>query len=521
MVLPKISNPLVNIIAPLIPNLTPFALDGLSTDGFPVSDFQKQTEMYNLLEEWYEGEPLNVVIVDEKTGKTVDKYPIKINPIKGTCKKHAARVIGQNVDSIRFGGLPFQLLPEMDKGKKKIGETIRKALLRVLTYNGFGAQFLSTTIRGQYLGGNVLMAKWIPESKQIEVSTPSPKEFVGIADGSNYNRLREAWIVREISLSDAEALGYKRNILEDRYFYIEHWTKDKYKIQVNNQTLQLGGQMQEGDNPFKLVPFVYVPHIRVNNFLGDSLITETIKGVIRELNLRWADIGDAVSDDSHDYVAVRNVQGGISTINVGDNRPVLDLGSASGIGGTSDPDMFAVGTKSASEPMLKFSQDLYQIYRREANHPAVADGEDEGSQRSSLTLNVRMAPLVDEAEFERLFWTIGLTEFTKVLLTIMSVKKQNGITEEMIDTPFTVQWQPMLPKDREALSTEVAVRAKNKVTSRKALNAMYGDIQDVDEDMEQIKEETELDQTQSPFGQSKPQPKQPEGINGSQGNIQR
>jgi hypothetical protein len=171
--------------------------------------------------------------------------------------------------------------------------------------------------------------------------------------------------------------------------------------------------------------------------------------------------------------------------------------------------------------MLKFSQDLYQIYRREANHPAVADGEVEGSQRSSLTLNVRMAPLVDEAEFERLFWTIGLTEFTKVLLTIMSVKKQNGITEEMIDTPFTVQWQPMLPKDREALSTEVAVRAKNKVTSRKALNAMYGDIQDVDEDMEQIKEETELDQTQSPFGQSKPQPKQPEGINGSQGNIQR
>jgi len=161
--------------------------------------------------------------------------------------------------------------------------------------------------------------------------------------------------------------------------------------------------------------------------------------------------------------------------------------------------------------MAKFSSDLYIIYRREVNHPAVADGEDEGSQRSSLTLGVRMAPLVSEAEMERLFYSVGLVQFAGILLNIMFVKNLFNITKEMLETQFLVQWNSMLPKDREALTTEVAVRSKNKLGSNKHLMGLFGDIQDTDEELDQIRSEKDLITASTPFGgnvsKDKPPPK--------------
>jgi hypothetical protein len=465
----------------------PFSLEKIK--GFPYIQFNEQLEMYQVYEQWYKGEPLEVTITDKNTNKPVEKYPIKINPLKGTCKAHAARVIGQNTDSIRFAGVPFVLEPDVDKAQKVIGEKTKDALLKIFTANGFGASFLSTCIRSQYLGGSILASKWLPLEMSVEISTPSPKECFCVPDGANFHRLREAWIVKEISESDARALGYVKRLMDNRFWYIEHWTKTDYRIQVNDQVVYLNDIPQEGPNPYKKVPVVYIPHIRVDNFLGDSIVTESVKGIIREINIRWADIGDAVGTDAHDILAARNVNGTITPINVG-GRIILDLGSQSGIGGAADPDLFTVGTKSASDAMLKFVEELYQVYRRETSHPAVADGEDEGSQRSSLTLSVRMAPLVDEAEFERLFWTIGILEFINVLLNIMLVHKQNDVTKEMLDIPFIVQWQPMLPRDHEALSTMAAVRSKNKITSNKQLNRLFGDVRDTEEDAEEIKDES-------------------------------
>lgn len=464
--------------------------------------YEDQLALYKIYEDWYNGVPLQVTTLDENTGKSVEKFPIKINPLKGTCQKHAATVMGQGMDSIRFGGLPFQIIPDVKKGKKKDGETIKDALMKVFVANQLGATFLSNCIISQYYGGSLIQAKWLPKTSSIEISTPNPKEFIGIPDGVNYWRLREGWITKEITKADAKELGYVPKYDENQFLYVEHWTKEYFKIMVNGVTAKFPGSdlAQEGANPFKMVPIVYIPHIRTTGFLGESIVTETVKGVIKEMNLRMADIGDAVSIDSHGYVAVRNVRGSIQTTYVGDGRPILNLGSTSGIGNDPTPDMFAVKTESVSEPMSSFCDDLYKIYRREVNHPAVADGEDEGSQRSSLTLSVRMAPLVSEAEMERLFYTVGITEFARVLLTMMSKKNLFDIKEDMIEIPLIVQWQSMLPRDREALTTEAAVRSKNKLGSNKHIMGLFGDIQDTDEELEQIRAEKDLVQTTRPFG---------------------
>ena len=491
---------LTNVSTALFGTTTAFSLRDL--EGFPYTQYEDQLAMYKIFEDWYEGIPLQITTLDEKTGKQVEKYPIKINPLKGTCQKHAATVMGQGMDSIRFGGLPFQLIPDVEKGKKKEGETIKKALMKVFLANQLGATFQSNCITSQYYGGSLLQAKWVPKTASIEISTPNPKEFVGVPDGVNYWRLREGWIVKNITEADAKEYGYTPKYQETQFLYIEHWTKEKFKIMVNGEVAKFPGSdlSQEGDNPFEMVPIIYIPHIRTSRFLGESIITETVKGIIKELNLRMADIGDAVSVDSHGYIAVRNIRGNIQTIFVGDGRPILNLGSTSGIGNDPVPDMFPIATKSASEPMSKFTEDLYKIYRREVNHPAVADGEDEGSQRSSLTLAVRMAPLVSEAEIERLFYSVGITEFARILLTMMSMKSLHDIKKEMIETMLIVQWQSMLPRDREALTTEAAVRSKNKLGSNKHIMGLFGDIQDTDEELEQIRAEKDLVQPASPFG---------------------
>ena len=481
--------PLSRLFNNTFPGLAPFELRDL--EDFPYTRYVEEQELYQVYEDWYNSVPLNQTITDAQSGKVVEKYPIKINPLRGTAQKHASTVIGQNVDSIRFGGLPFQLIPDLPKEEKGRKDKIRKALLKIFEQSSFGAQFLSNCIRSQYLGGSVIAAKWLPDEKRIEISTPSPKDFIGIPTGADYWNLRKGWIVKEISEFDAKSYGYEPKGNESKFWYIEYWTKTDYKIMINGHVLKFPGNdiAMEGKHTWGKVPIIYTPHLRLNGFLGEPILTETVKGVIKELNLRWADIGDAVSDDAHGYVAVRNVRGTVTTINVGDGRPVLDLGSTTGMANEPQPDMFSINMKSASEPMLALGGELFKIYRRETNHPAVADGEDEGSQRSSLTLATRMAPLVAEADMERVFHTVGITHFANILLTIMADKKLEEISKEDVETSLIMQWQSMLPKDRESLTQEAAVRSKNHLGSNQHLMGLFGDINDEDEEMEKIAEE--------------------------------
>lgn len=478
-------------MASIITAITPFTLQSLP--DFPYDQWRAQQELYDSLEYIYSGEALDVKLTDPSSGKSTDKYPIKLNPLKGTAKKHASTVFGQNVDSIRHGGLPFQIIPDLDKEQKDIAQKFQDVIMKVLASNNFGTGMYGSTITSQYLGGAVIAAKFLPEENRIEVHFPNPKEFLGIPKGANYWNLMEGWIVKEITEKEARYYGYIPKMGETKFYYIEKWTETEYKIMVNGEVIAFksNGIKQEGEHGYGRVPIIYVPHIREDGFIGQPIITDAVEGIIKELNLRWADIGDAVSEDSHSFVAVRNIRGSVKVLTI-DGRPVVDLGSNTGISSNElQPDMFAVRTQSASSPMIAFGEELMDAYRREVNHPAVADGEDEGSQRSSLTLTTRMWPLVAEAEAERLFWTSGLIEFTRILTSIMVSKNMEGATKEMLDYPLIVQWQPMLPRDREALVQEAGVRASNDLGSKRHLMGLFGDVQDTETMLEEVIDEKE------------------------------
>jgi hypothetical protein len=437
---------------------------------------------------------LDEQVKDVTTGKTIDRFPIKINPLKGTCRKHTTVLFGLTIDSIRLGALPIKIIPNTNKEKDRAhAKEVAQKVSDIFTANNAMSLFIENGIKSQYLGGCIFAVRWRPDLQKIELTAPGASEFIAIPDGTNYFSLKEAWIVREITATEARSYNSDFTDESQKYYYVEHWTRTTYKITVNDVVILYNGEAMEGENPFGVVPMVYIPHIRDDGFYGSSLVTDAVKGIIKEMNLRWADLGDAISDDAHEILAVRNVQNGIKPILLGDGRTVLDLGSSNSLvpGGDDKPDLVAIKTQSASVPMITFGQILDGLYRREVDHPSVADGEDQGSQRSSLTLTTRMWPLVSHVEMERMFWTTGLKTLISIMLKFMAVKKIDGIKENDAKIEFTIEWPPMLQRDREVLVNEVAIRGKNKIGSIKHLMGLFDDIEDPELEWKRILEETE------------------------------
>ncbi len=461
--------------------------------GFPYITYQNRITIYEELAAWYSGEKLIKFDVDQATGRKVELYPLRINPLKSTAEKHVTVLLGESMGAVEAGGLPIKLnvIGKTTRNKAREKE-LEKIISQVLLDSNLGAAIQQTATESQYLGGSVYCVDWIPADGKLRISTVKPQEFIGEVYGRDNWRLRNAWIVRAISYDEAKSLGVDLGE-NTAYWYTEHWTEDEYAIRVNEVVLKVGDFSLEGKNVFGVIPIVYIPHIRTNGFYGDSMITDTVKGLIKEMNLRMADIGDAIAEDSHSLTYIKNVRGAVQVKKVGGVLTVYDLGSRQSIG-TSEPDpaMESLQRQSASSPMIDFSDSLLKAYRREVNHPAVADGEDEGSQRSALTLTTRMWPLLSHVKMERQNFMDGFRVLFGIALKMMAVKNIAGITEADTDVNIFVAWSPMLGKDRELLLQEIAIRREHNIGSQQHMIELLEDVQDVDEEIAMIQEEEKV-----------------------------
>lgn len=468
------------------------SLQGLvELEGFPFETFQSNLIRYEESEGWVSGAKL-----DDKTtdpGQQVDLYPLKINPLLSTIQKHAAVLFGETEEDARPLVYPkFVFNNEEEKVLAEIAETAINAIW--FENNGRDIQMTNGLI-SQVFGGCVFKASYVPwEGRKsngfreypIRIDAVSPKGFVGFPDGSDNYRLREAWIVRKMRQQEAKEYGYEGS--EDMVWYAEHWTKKTYDTFIDGKPAKFGGKNLNGDNPWGIVPMVYIPHLRLGNFYGVNT-TDALRGMVDEINLRFGDFGDAVNDDAHKTRAMRNVTGSVTTKDLGNGVKVIDLGSRAAISGNEgEPDLFEVGKNKASTSMRELLGEIYAQYRRDAYVPAVADGEDEGSQRSGLTLAIRFWPLTSHVGIERLFWTSGLDVFTNILLRIMADKGMGKITEKHIFLRSSQKWSPMLPRDREIEIQELVHRSNEEMASIETLIAKSGDIEDVDEERARILE---------------------------------
>lgn len=467
--------------------LSSFSLQDV--DGFPYTVYEEQLAKYEEAERWFTGQALNDQ--PESPGDQVDIYPMRINPIIGTVLKHAYILFGEPQDDGR--PLVVPKLVYVDDNEKEVAEKAEERLNFLWWENNGRSLMMENGICSQIYGGSIFKATYSPweldRGIPIRIERINPKNFIGIPDSSDQYRLSESWIVRKIHRNEARRWGYKGD--DEIVWKVEHWKPDTYQILIDGKVAVFADKAGEehrleGENRFGFVQQVYIPHIRTGDFYGMNAF-DHLKGLVRELNLRFGDFGDAVNDDAHSYVAYRNVQGTPSVKSIAEGLPAIDLGSTSNISGNEpDPDMFEIRKQRASQSMESLVQDIYNQYRRDSFVPAVAEGEDEGSQRSGLTLAIRFWPLTSHVSQERIFWSTGLDLFNHNLLKMMAEIGTDGITKASTQLRIKHKWAPLLPRDREVDVQEWVQRASANLGAIDTLLELTGDIENVEEEKEKI-----------------------------------
>lgn len=471
------------------PTTPPFSLADLP--GFPFDEFQSNLSKYTEQEAWYSGERLQDEL--EIEGKKVDRYPVRINPIQNQVHKHTHFLFGEVKQDNRPLVYPRVKPEEDDESARERARNLETNLIQVwYESNGRAIQWENGAIAQKH-GGCVFKLSWDKMDPMrtipIRIENPHPKFFVGRPASNDMFRLKEAWIVTPIAWEEVSENGVTLDEGEDPWL-IEHWTDRTYEAQVNGKPVSrfVNGQWipVSGPNPWGFVPVVYIPHIRVGGFYGENDIDNVI-GLIKELNLRIADYGDAVSADAHAYLGMRNTNGMPSVQKLAPSLYVVNLQSSLNFSGqgSNEPDLFAIRNAMASEAMGDLVNLLWQIYRRIANMPTVVDGEDEGSQRSGLTLAMRMLSLTAHTDTERIFWSTGLDLLNRMIIRMMRIKGIGNISDADLRLQIHEEWSPVLPRDREMVVQEAVALIAAKLGSPERLLAMLG-VEDVAEERDLI-----------------------------------
>jgi len=461
-------------------------------DNFPLDIYQENLDLYQEYESWFNGDKLDETFKSDN--QEVELYPVKINPLFGASLKHAYALFGEYEDDSR----PLVIPKLISDTQKKDAEMIKKAeaaLNHVWWENGGRALMMQNGLLSQVFGGCIFKANWVPwqtwRQIPIYIENVHPAQFIGVASGGDYWHLAENWFIKHISHADAKRFGVPTDSDEPLPIMVEHYTADHYVITINGTVAKMPGQSgkrMEGENPFGQCPAVYIPHIRFDGLYGISLLKNLI-GITKEMNLRLGDYGDAVNDDAHTNIAMRNVTGTPKIVKIGDGLPVINLTGRPNISGKeAEPDLFAVSQSKASSSMSDIVDKLFDQFRRDSFVPGVAYGEDGGSQRSALTLVTRMWPLVSHIRQERVDWSAGLDVFNHLLLRMMSEKKKAEVNKDHLKLRMRQDWYPILPRDRQELVNEVVQRAAVNLGSIEHLMEMLGDVELPAEELERIKE---------------------------------
>jgi len=504
------------------PTSSPFSFKDLS--GFPSTEYYHRQQVYTECEYWYTGQVLEETVM--RAGEAIETYPVRANPLPGAVQKHVASLFG--ISEVEEDDRPLvipRVVPKGDDDAEKEAAKKAEDVLYEIWYesSGRGIQYENGAC-SQIYGGCVFKVNYDPldglRSNKVRIESIHPKYFVGRPDATDYFKLREAWIVKPISYEEAlteHGVAIKEDYPNQTAWLVEHWTLTKIEVTVNNvpakrQLADGTWKTVTGPNPWGFIPIVYIPHTRSYGFYGENLF-DNVKGIVKELNLRIADYGDAVSVDSHSYLGMRNVQGAPTIQQLAPGLNVVNLQSTPNISGQEPvPDIFELRKPLASAPMGALVVELYDQYRRDAFIPKVADGEDEGSQRSGLTLAMRMLPLVWHTCIERVFWTTGMNLLNRMVLKICAIKKEAGITIEQSMLRIKQEWSPVLPRDQEMLVNEIATLVAAKSLSIERAVEMQG-VDDINEERELILSfweelEKRLAKVQAEYG---PQLQQPFG----------
>jgi hypothetical protein len=483
-------------------------------DAYSNARLSDRSALYSRWWSYYTGQVLDNTYADKAgdDGKKPLRWPARINLVRTACIAHAAATLGEFPDEQI---IDFHVRHEEGYADKKTAAKTASAIRRIWRESHADGLLLENALFNQVYGGQVWAARYDPhKSMQCRVEIIDPVAFTPTWSPTDYHRLIEVQVYYQmdsvaaqkhfnlqIKLPDREDIGVR-----------EHWTEDRYEVYVgpgvekgNKQVTNGDGQVARyadgtpmaGKNPFVnpatqqgVVPFEYIPRLRAGSFYGESLVA-ALMAAQDEVNERVADLGDGVAEAIHQVPYVRNRPEGVKGLTLS-RRKFNNLGMAAP--NQPPPEVGVLPPPQVQAVFLTFLEALRGFARLQTNTPAVAEGVDEGSQRSALTLAFRMWPLTSIVRFYRAFMGIGLCSFAEKCLLVAHVKAPTLVTAAMLNNPNKfVNWAPMIPRDREQLVNEMVLRKQARLASRRHAVTSFGDVLDVDEELAEIDKDVEAE----------------------------
>lgn len=484
-----------------------------------IDEWREQLVKYSNYWQWMDGQVWETVDMSAQTqaGKAPPLlFPVQINPIYSAAMIHRNTLFGEVPDT----GVPLfkpRAIPKRwgksneDAGtkSKEDAEFVTDLIDAVMYQSNSRSSMMDAGFISQALGGFVFKVAYEPWNRNLMPGLPiafrqvEPEYFLPIYSVSDRWHLIECRVGRMIDRYEAaERYGVSTN--RDRVLYLEIWRKDTVKITVDGQPAMIKvGDIevaQSSVHNWGFVPFVYIPHEQVGQFYGVPIVHE-LANLLKEYNGRVADIGDAVRNSIERLIIMTNADAGDLKIkNMDAGIKVLSTGKE--MSGTQGKRVDLVG----SVDLPQGTSDYIQFLKKEVWHalstPAVAYGEDEGSQRSALTLAFRMWPLTAHIRAERSLWTEGWRVLCDYALKILFMKQTGDygdlaegtpwkVTKDHLGHMLTMDWAPMIPRDRESEINQLILRHQDKQLSTEGAMEKSGDIQDIAEELKRVKEETE------------------------------
>lgn len=493
--------------------------------GFPTAQWVEAQVRFAWAWWWWSGRGLEETKGKDGDGDPIFVYPLKINTIRSYSRVHNNMLWGETKDDpnpiVRSRVKPMSFWEDKPTEQDRKEAAYYERLLEQMWYQSKDRAILREAgLNSQYLGGSYLQIKYQPWRTDAVLPlfvVPLKADFVMPVWGDDPWELLEVWISYRMTPVAAEhELGVKRgdNPLgkAPAVTYVEHWTRQNYSIWVDDKPLTATYFTDDGDkvtvsynnqpNPFGVVPVVYIPRERSGEFYGNSVVPD-ILGMMKELNARLADVGDAISENTHRVWVGRNITRNINFKQLSNGQRYIDIGSDNPVS-KHPPELTPQDPPKFSPEMTGFNNEVRSEMEREGQITPIAFGIDEGSQRSGETLDQRMWPTVSSARSQRDFWTVGINQVNTYALLMLS-RLNVALPGPKVAPDFRkrfrlwTQWNPFLPKNVEQETNRiVALKSNGSMSTRRAVESQ-SDVEDVDTELAYIRED-EAAKTPQPSG---------------------